>query len=101
MRPTANETFLIDFVSLEKCEFEHYDVFAMDVLVSTGEGQGRELDTKVSIYKKTEESYLLKLKTSRTFYAEVIVNSFHLRKANSMFSSLKEFVSRHFAIRKC
>lgn len=55
----------------EKCELENYEVYAMDVLISTGEGQGRELDTKVSIYKKTDENYLLKLKTSRTFYAEV------------------------------
>lgn len=55
----------------EKCEFEKYEVYAMDVLVSTGEGLGREMDTKVSIYKKTEENYLLKLKASRAFYAEV------------------------------
>lgn len=55
----------------EKCEFENYDVFAMDVLVSSGEGQGKELDTKVSIYKKTDENYLLKLKASKMFYAEV------------------------------
>lgn len=55
----------------EKCELENYEVYAMDVLVSSGDGQGKELDTKVSIYKKTEENYLLKLKTSRTFYAEV------------------------------
>lgn len=55
----------------EKCTFEKYEVYAMDVLVSTGEGLGKELDTKVSIYKKTEENYLLKLKASRAFYAEV------------------------------
>lgn len=55
----------------EKCEFEKYEVYAMDVLVSTGEGLGKELDTKVSIYKKTEENYLLKLKASRAFYVEV------------------------------
>lgn len=55
----------------EKCSFEKYEVYAMDVLVSTGEGLGKELDTKVSIYKKTEENYLLKLKASRAFYAEV------------------------------
>lgn len=55
----------------EKCEFENYDVFAMDVLVSTGEGQGKELDTKVSIYKKTDENYLLKLKASKMFFTEV------------------------------
>ncbi|XP_055530281.1 proliferation-associated protein 2G4 [Wyeomyia smithii] len=55
----------------EKCQFEKYEVYAMDVLVSTGEGLGKELGTKVSIYKKTEENYLLKLKASRAFYAEV------------------------------
>ncbi|XP_058459472.1 proliferation-associated protein 2G4 [Malaya genurostris] len=55
----------------EKCQFEKYEVYAMDVLVSTGEGLGKELGTKVSIYKKTDENYLLKLKASRAFYAEV------------------------------
>jgi len=55
----------------EKCEFDNYEVYAMDVLVSSGEGQGKEMDTKVSIYKKTDENYLLKLKASRNFYAEV------------------------------
>jgi methionine aminopeptidase len=78
----------------EKCDFEKYEVYAMDVLVSSGEGQvsilfihenlryslhflfsfffqGKEMDTKVSIYKKTEETYLLKLKASKAFYAEV------------------------------
>ncbi|XP_055626006.1 proliferation-associated protein 2G4 [Toxorhynchites rutilus septentrionalis] len=55
----------------EKCQFEKYEVYAMDVLISTGEGLGKEIDTKVSIYKKTEENYLLKLKASRAFYAEV------------------------------
>lgn len=43
----------------------------MDVLVSTGEGIGREQDTRVTIYKKTEETYQLKLKASRMFYSEV------------------------------
>ncbi|XP_058831049.1 proliferation-associated protein 2G4 [Topomyia yanbarensis] len=55
----------------DKCQFEKYEVYAMDVLISTGEGLGKELGTKVSIYKKTDENYLLKLKASRAFYAEV------------------------------
>lgn len=59
----------------EKCDFENYEVYAMDVLVSSGEGQGREMDTKVSIYKKTDENYLLKLKTSRNFFAEVGIHN--------------------------
>lgn len=55
----------------DKFTFELHDVYAMDVLVSTGEGQGRESDKRITIYKKTDESYQLKLKTSRMFYIEV------------------------------
>ncbi len=51
----------------EKCEFENYEVYAMNVLISTGEATGKVLDTKVSIYKKTDENYLLKLKASKAF----------------------------------
>jgi len=55
----------------EKFEFATHEVYAMDVLVSTGEGVGREQDTRVTIYKKTDEAYQLKLKASRMFYSEV------------------------------
>lgn len=34
--------------------------------------QGREMDTRCTIYKKTDEIYQLKLKASRMFYSEVI-----------------------------
>lgn len=56
----------------EKFEIGEYEVYAMDVLVSTGTGVGREQDTRVSIFKKTDEIYQLKLKASRTFYADVV-----------------------------
>ncbi|CAG9133126.1 hypothetical protein JYU34_006851 [Plutella xylostella] len=55
----------------EKTTLETYEVYAMDVLVSTGEGVGREMDTRCTIYKKTDEIYQLKLKASRMFYSEV------------------------------
>lgn len=55
----------------EKCDFEVHEVYAIDVLVSSGEGVGREKDTKVAIYKKTEENYQLKLKASRALLTEV------------------------------
>lgn len=55
----------------EKCEFALHEVFAIDVLISTGEGVGREKDTKVSIFKKTDENYQLKLKASRALITEV------------------------------
>lgn len=56
----------------EKFQLEVHEVYAMDVLVSTGEGVGRESNARVTIYKKTDETYQLKLKTSRTFYSEVV-----------------------------
>ncbi|XP_033250169.1 proliferation-associated protein 2G4-like, partial [Drosophila miranda] len=55
----------------EKCTFDTYEVYAIDVIVSSGEGVGREKDTKVSIYKKSEENYMLKLKAFRALLAEV------------------------------
>lgn len=57
----------------EKCDFEVHEVYAIDVLVSSGEGIGREKDTKISIYKKTEENYQLKLKASRALLTEVCI----------------------------
>lgn len=69
----------------EKCEFEKYEVYAMDVLISTGEGLGKEQDTRVAIYKKTEENYMLKLKASRAFFGEV------KRKYGSMPFNLRNF----------
>lgn len=60
----------------EKCEFALHEVYAIDVLISTGEGVGREKDTKVSIFKKTDENYQLKLKASRALITEVGLNVF-------------------------
>jgi len=55
----------------EKCTFEVNEVYAVDVLISTGEGQGKEMDTRVSVYKRTDEQYMLKLKAARAFFSEV------------------------------
>lgn len=56
----------------EKCEFEIHEVYAVDVLVSTGEGKGREMDSRTTVYKlKKETIYNLKMKASRQFYSEV------------------------------
>jgi len=55
----------------EKFEFECHEVYAVDVLISTGEGHGREKNAKVTIYKKTEDTYMLKMKTSREFFSKV------------------------------
>merc|ERR1712029_887047 len=55
----------------EKYEFETHEVYAVDVLITSGEGHGREKDAKVSFYKKTGNTYLLKMKNSRDLYSKV------------------------------
>jgi len=55
----------------EKYEFALHEVYAVDVLISTGDGQGKEKKGKTSVYKKTDDTYMLKMKTSREFYSKV------------------------------
>lgn len=55
----------------DKCKLETYEVYGMDVVMTTGKGAAKEVDTKVTIYKKTEAQYNLKLKCSKEFYRKV------------------------------
>lgn len=54
----------------EKTEFAVHEVYALDVLVSTGEGKPKEGDTRTTVYKKKDIIYQLKMKTSRAFLSE-------------------------------
>ncbi|CAG5129888.1 unnamed protein product [Candidula unifasciata] len=54
----------------ESCEFEVHQVYAIDILVSFGDGKGRELDTRTTVYKKKDIVYQLKMKASRQFLSE-------------------------------
>uniref|UniRef100_A0A915DVY9 Peptidase M24 domain-containing protein n=1 Tax=Ditylenchus dipsaci TaxID=166011 RepID=A0A915DVY9_9BILA len=56
---------------MEKCGFENFEVYAVDVLVSTGEGKVKTHDARTTVYKKTDDFvYSLKMKASRAFYHE-------------------------------
>ncbi|KAK3106673.1 hypothetical protein FSP39_024934 [Pinctada imbricata] len=55
----------------EKCEFEVHEVYGVDVLISSGEGKGREQETRTTVYKKKDIVYQLKMKASRQFLSEV------------------------------
>jgi len=55
----------------EKCKFDVDEVYAVDVLISTGEGKGRETVAKPTIFKRTDNIYSLKMKTSRAFFSEL------------------------------
>ena len=37
----------------------------MDLIVSTGEGKTRTMDTRTTVYRKTDDVYQLKMKASR------------------------------------
>jgi len=52
-------------------EFGLHEVYAVDVLVSTGDGKNQERDAKTTIFKKTGLTYMLKMKTSREFFSQV------------------------------
>merc|ERR1712024_430885 len=55
----------------DKFDFSVHEVYAVDVLITSGEGLGRERDAKITVYKKTDDTYMLKMKTSREFYSKV------------------------------
>ena len=51
---------------VQECVFEQYEAYAVDVVVSTGEGKCRELDTKCTVFKRASDAkYNLKMKTAR------------------------------------
>uniref|UniRef100_A0A8C4EWW4 Proliferation-associated 2G4, a n=1 Tax=Dicentrarchus labrax TaxID=13489 RepID=A0A8C4EWW4_DICLA len=61
-----------DLFDHEKAEFEVHEVYAVDVLISTGEGKARDGGLRTTIYKRDpSKQYGLKMKTSRTFFSEV------------------------------
>lgn len=56
----------------EKAEFEVHEVYAVDVLVSTGEGKAKDSGRRTTVYKRDpSKQYGLKMKTSRVFFSEV------------------------------
>merc|ERR1712113_593634 len=56
-------------------EFKQHEVYAVDVLLSTGDGKNQEKDAKTTVFKKTGLTYMLKMKTSREFFSQVTKTS--------------------------
>ncbi|ODQ65932.1 proliferation-associated protein 1 [Nadsonia fulvescens var. elongata DSM 6958] len=55
----------------ETFTFEEGEVYGVDILISTSDGKVKPGNTRTSIYKKTDKTYQLKLKTSRLIFSEV------------------------------
>lgn len=57
---------------IEECTFEPYEVYAVDVAMSTGDGKPREGDARTTVYKRrVDKTYNLRIKGSRQFINEV------------------------------
>ena len=64
-------------MKVDQRNFEHGDVFGLDVLVSSGEGKPKETTIKTSIYKRAlETTYKLKTESGRKLLS-VVENNFH------------------------
>lgn len=67
VRPAEGQARLIPEVTLA-----NYDVFVIDISLSSGSGSIRSSDARAStVYKRTEETYPLRLKTSRAVLSEI------------------------------
>ena len=54
-------------------EFQINEVYALDVIVSTGEGKPKESEYRVTVYKRAlDRAYGLKTKHGRNFFNEVL-----------------------------
>jgi len=56
----------------EVVEFAPFEVYAIDIVFSTGEGRVHEVDKQTTVFKRAvDETYKLKLKASRTIFSEI------------------------------
>lgn len=57
---------------LPECTFEQFEVYAVDVAMSTGDGNARPGDMRTTVFKRNvEHQYSLKVQASRALLAEV------------------------------
>ncbi|KAF0442089.1 proliferation-associated protein 1 [Gigaspora margarita] len=63
-----NEAQRRDF---ETVQFGENEVYGIDILISTGEGKPKASSIRTTVYKKTGNTYSLKMKTSRLLFTEI------------------------------
>jgi curved DNA binding protein len=57
---------------VEEFEFEEGQVYAVDIVMSTGEGKAKEQETRTTVYKRqVDTNYSLKMKASRYVFSEI------------------------------
>jgi len=57
---------------VDEFEFEENQVYCVDIVMSTGEGKAKELETRTTVFKRAvDQNYLLKMKASRYLFSEI------------------------------
>jgi len=57
---------------VQEATIDKNDVFAIDIVMSTGEGKPKAMDNRTTVFKRNVEAkYSLKMKASRQFFSEV------------------------------
>ena len=57
---------------MEACTFEPFEVYAIDIVMTTGEGKARDVGKRTTVFKRqVDRKYGLKVKASRIFFNEV------------------------------
>eukprot|EP00054_Salpingoeca_dolichothecata_P009934 m.55933 g.55933 ORF g.55933 m.55933 type:complete len:404 (-) comp18690_c0_seq1:74-1285(-) len=56
---------------IKESNLAQYDMWALDVIFSTGDGKAKGSEQRTTIYQKSDQNYQLKMKTSRNLLGEV------------------------------
>jgi len=57
---------------VEEFEFEEGEVYAVDIVMSTGEGKAKETEERTTVFKRSvDQNYSLKMKASRYVFSEI------------------------------
>ncbi|KAK9469336.1 peptidase M24, structural domain-containing protein [Lipomyces arxii] len=56
---------------VDAATFDDGEVYGIDILITTGDGKVKKSESRTTIYKRTENSYSLKLKSARTIYSDI------------------------------
>lgn len=98
----AAKTILLkqdDENKVDLCTFEQYEVYSIDIAMSTGEGKIRDSGARTTVFKRVvDQKYGLKVKASRAFFNDVI------KTAPTMPFSLRSFADEKAAkmgVREC
>ncbi|KAJ1845865.1 hypothetical protein LPJ73_004704 [Coemansia sp. RSA 2703] len=54
-----------------QCEIGSYEVYLIDIFITTGEGRTKKSELRTTVYNKTGGSYKLKMKTARAAFKEI------------------------------